>query len=62
MSRNVGKHKADTPTKAAGGKKFYCNMHGCNKTHNNEDCFKLKQRTKSAKKRQDAKRRRKSDP
>eukprot|EP00957_Ditylum_brightwellii_P057108 4327769-Ditylum_brightwellii.AAC.1 len=50
-SKNAGKRKADdtTPTKPAGKRKFYCNMHGCNKTHNTEDCFELKQRAKRAK-------------
>eukprot|EP00957_Ditylum_brightwellii_P142705 10873379-Ditylum_brightwellii.AAC.1 len=38
-SKIAGKRKADMPTKPAGGKRFYCNMHGCNKTHNTEDCF-----------------------
>eukprot|EP00957_Ditylum_brightwellii_P071311 5420991-Ditylum_brightwellii.AAC.1 len=44
-----GKHKADTPTKSAGEKKFYCNMHRHNKTHDTEDCFELKRRPKHAK-------------
>eukprot|EP00957_Ditylum_brightwellii_P093386 7110545-Ditylum_brightwellii.AAC.1 len=39
-SRNTGKHKADKPTKPAGEKKFYCNMHGRNKMHNTKDCVK----------------------
>eukprot|EP00957_Ditylum_brightwellii_P206710 15349599-Ditylum_brightwellii.AAC.1 len=35
------KHKADDtmPTKPAGKRKFYCDMHGHNRTHNTEDCF-----------------------
>eukprot|EP00957_Ditylum_brightwellii_P157966 12023755-Ditylum_brightwellii.AAC.1 len=37
------------PTKPAGKKKFYCNMHGCNKTHDTEDCFELKQHAKLTK-------------
>eukprot|EP00957_Ditylum_brightwellii_P124948 9525160-Ditylum_brightwellii.AAC.2 len=41
-SRNAGKRKADTPSKPAGEKNVYCNMHGCNKTLNTKDCFKLK--------------------
>eukprot|EP00957_Ditylum_brightwellii_P175773 13384647-Ditylum_brightwellii.AAC.1 len=48
-SRNTGKHKADMPTKPTGKKKFYCNMHGCNKTQDTKDCFELKQRAKRAK-------------
>eukprot|EP00957_Ditylum_brightwellii_P062151 4717063-Ditylum_brightwellii.AAC.1 len=47
-SRITGKRKADTPTKLAGEKKFYCDMHGCNKTHNTKDCFELKQCVKCA--------------
>eukprot|EP00957_Ditylum_brightwellii_P027217 2057745-Ditylum_brightwellii.AAC.1 len=45
-----GKHKAgnSTPTKST-GKKFYCDMHRCNRTHDTEDCFKVKQHTKRAK-------------
>eukprot|EP00957_Ditylum_brightwellii_P041097 3111738-Ditylum_brightwellii.AAC.1 len=37
------------PTKTAGDKMFYCDMHGCNKTHNTKDCFKLKRHTKHTK-------------
>eukprot|EP00957_Ditylum_brightwellii_P119236 9096177-Ditylum_brightwellii.AAC.1 len=37
------------PTKPAGEKKFYCNMHRRNKTHNTEDCFELKRPAKCAK-------------
>eukprot|EP00957_Ditylum_brightwellii_P120780 9212565-Ditylum_brightwellii.AAC.1 len=48
-SRNAGKRKADTPTKPAGEKNFYCDIHGHNETHNTEDCFELKQCTKHAK-------------
>eukprot|EP00957_Ditylum_brightwellii_P048695 3694773-Ditylum_brightwellii.AAC.1 len=48
-SRIAGKRNADTPTKPAGEKKFYCNMHGRNKTHTTEDCFELKRHTKRAK-------------
>eukprot|EP00957_Ditylum_brightwellii_P000878 69819-Ditylum_brightwellii.AAC.1 len=43
------KHKADTPTKPTGKKKFYCNMHGHNKTHDTKDCFELKRRAKRKK-------------
>eukprot|EP00957_Ditylum_brightwellii_P160952 12254273-Ditylum_brightwellii.AAC.1 len=45
-SRNAGKRKADTPTTSAGENKFYCNMHGRNKTHDTEDCFKLMRHSK----------------
>eukprot|EP00957_Ditylum_brightwellii_P014300 1076623-Ditylum_brightwellii.AAC.1 len=48
-SENAGKHKADTPTKPAGKKKFYCDMHGRNKTHDIEDCFELKRCAKRVK-------------
>eukprot|EP00957_Ditylum_brightwellii_P195536 14899099-Ditylum_brightwellii.AAC.1 len=52
-SKNAGKHKAEvstTPTTTpAGKKKFYCNMHGCNRTHNTEDCFELNWHAKWAK-------------
>eukprot|EP00957_Ditylum_brightwellii_P126568 9646232-Ditylum_brightwellii.AAC.1 len=48
-SRDTGKRKADTPTKPAGEKKFYCNMHERNKTHNTKDCFELKRHTKLTK-------------
>eukprot|EP00957_Ditylum_brightwellii_P202430 15330145-Ditylum_brightwellii.AAC.1 len=47
--KNTGKRKADVPTKPAGEKKFYCDLHGCNKTHDTEDCYKLKQHAKCAK-------------
>eukprot|EP00957_Ditylum_brightwellii_P038760 2929412-Ditylum_brightwellii.AAC.1 len=33
----------------AGKKKFYWDMHGCNRTHDTEDCFELKQRAIRAK-------------
>eukprot|EP00957_Ditylum_brightwellii_P162248 12353879-Ditylum_brightwellii.AAC.1 len=36
-------------TKPAGKKKFYCNMHGHNRTHDTEDCFELKWYAKCAK-------------
>eukprot|EP00957_Ditylum_brightwellii_P062498 4742961-Ditylum_brightwellii.AAC.1 len=48
-SRSAGKRNADTPTKPAGEKKFYCHMHMHNKTHNTKDCFELKQRAKHTK-------------
>ena len=48
-SENAGKRKADTPTKPVGKKKFNCNMHGRNKTHDTKDCFELKWRMKHAK-------------
>eukprot|EP00957_Ditylum_brightwellii_P178609 13605003-Ditylum_brightwellii.AAC.1 len=47
--KNAGKRKADVPTKPTGEKKFYCDLRGRNKTHNTEDCYKLKRRTKRAK-------------
>eukprot|EP00957_Ditylum_brightwellii_P081249 6180599-Ditylum_brightwellii.AAC.1 len=43
------KRKADTPTKPADEKKFYCDLHGHNKNHNTEDCYKLKWHVKRAK-------------
>eukprot|EP00957_Ditylum_brightwellii_P200883 15312995-Ditylum_brightwellii.AAC.1 len=48
-ARIAGKCKADMPTKPGGEKKLYCDIHRCNKTHNTEDCFELKQRTKCTK-------------
>eukprot|EP00957_Ditylum_brightwellii_P143030 10898099-Ditylum_brightwellii.AAC.1 len=48
-SKFAEKRKADMPTKPTGEERFYCNMHRCNKTHNTEDCFELKQRAKHAK-------------
>eukprot|EP00957_Ditylum_brightwellii_P210258 15364748-Ditylum_brightwellii.AAC.1 len=37
------------PTKPTGEKRFYCDMHRRNKSHNTEDCFELKRRTKCTK-------------
>eukprot|EP00957_Ditylum_brightwellii_P054331 4116345-Ditylum_brightwellii.AAC.1 len=37
------------PTKPVGKRKFYCNMHGCNRTYYTEGCFELKQHEKCAK-------------
>eukprot|EP00957_Ditylum_brightwellii_P082625 6282131-Ditylum_brightwellii.AAC.1 len=37
------------PTTLAGKRKFYCEMHGHNRTHNTKDCFELKRRVKRAK-------------
>eukprot|EP00957_Ditylum_brightwellii_P201813 15327347-Ditylum_brightwellii.AAC.1 len=37
------------PTSSAGKNKFYCKMYKQNKTHDTEDCFKLKRRAKHAK-------------
>eukprot|EP00957_Ditylum_brightwellii_P155096 11806017-Ditylum_brightwellii.AAC.1 len=48
-SRITGKCKADMPTKPAGEKKFYFDMHARNKTHYTEDCFELKRCAKCAK-------------
>eukprot|EP00957_Ditylum_brightwellii_P103529 7887954-Ditylum_brightwellii.AAC.1 len=49
----MGKHMAEaltTPsTTIAGKRKFYCKMHGCNSTHNTEDCFEVKRHMKRAK-------------
>eukprot|EP00957_Ditylum_brightwellii_P026747 2022933-Ditylum_brightwellii.AAC.1 len=36
-------------TTPAGKRKFYCKMHGRNRTHNIKDCFELKRRAKRAK-------------
>eukprot|EP00957_Ditylum_brightwellii_P032212 2441971-Ditylum_brightwellii.AAC.2 len=47
--QNTRKFKADAPTKPTSEKKFYCDLHGCNKTHDTEDCYKLKQCTKRTK-------------
>eukprot|EP00957_Ditylum_brightwellii_P099131 7550731-Ditylum_brightwellii.AAC.1 len=38
-----------TATTATAGVKFYCEMHGPNRTHNTKDYFELKQRAKCAK-------------
>eukprot|EP00957_Ditylum_brightwellii_P049752 3772906-Ditylum_brightwellii.AAC.1 len=46
---NLRKDKAVMPTKPAGGKKFYCDLHRLNKTHDTKDCYKLKQHTKCVK-------------
>eukprot|EP00957_Ditylum_brightwellii_P154237 11737759-Ditylum_brightwellii.AAC.1 len=48
-SKNARKCKADTHTKPTSEKKFYCDLHRHNKTHDTDDCYKLKQRTKRAK-------------
>eukprot|EP00957_Ditylum_brightwellii_P163859 12474373-Ditylum_brightwellii.AAC.2 len=49
-SENAGKRKADDmPTKLTGKRKFYCNTHGRNKTHNTKDYFELKWRVKRTK-------------
>eukprot|EP00957_Ditylum_brightwellii_P012445 940459-Ditylum_brightwellii.AAC.1 len=37
------------PTTSPAGVKYYCEMHGPNRTHNTKDCFELKQRTKHMK-------------
>eukprot|EP00957_Ditylum_brightwellii_P103631 7895048-Ditylum_brightwellii.AAC.2 len=37
------------PTAPSADFKFYCEMHGPNRTHNTKDCFELNQRTKRAK-------------
>eukprot|EP00957_Ditylum_brightwellii_P110617 8436688-Ditylum_brightwellii.AAC.1 len=50
--KTARKHKAKvstTPTSPAGKRKFYCEMHRCNRTHNTKDCFELKQCAKRAK-------------
>eukprot|EP00957_Ditylum_brightwellii_P116785 8907598-Ditylum_brightwellii.AAC.1 len=36
-------------TTPPGKRKFYCEMHGRNRTHNTKDCFELKWRTKGVK-------------
>eukprot|EP00957_Ditylum_brightwellii_P100686 7673300-Ditylum_brightwellii.AAC.1 len=52
-SKTAGKRKAEvltTPTSSAGKKKkFYCEMHGRNNTHDTDDYFELNQRKKRAK-------------
>eukprot|EP00957_Ditylum_brightwellii_P027149 2052750-Ditylum_brightwellii.AAC.1 len=50
-SENAGKLKAEdiTPTKPTGKRKFYCNMHGRNRTHDTDECFELNRRVKRAK-------------
>eukprot|EP00957_Ditylum_brightwellii_P209587 15362354-Ditylum_brightwellii.AAC.1 len=48
-SKIVRKCKDDMTTKPASEKKFYCDLHGCNMTHNTKGCYNLKQRTKGAK-------------
>ena len=50
-SKAAGKRKAEvstTSTSSAGGK-FYCELHGQNKTHHTKDCFEMKRRAKRAK-------------
>ena len=50
--KTTGKRKVKVwtmPTSLAGKRKFYCKMHGCNRTHNTENCFELKQHAKPAK-------------
>eukprot|EP00957_Ditylum_brightwellii_P032890 2493624-Ditylum_brightwellii.AAC.1 len=37
------------PTKPADEKKFYCDLHECNKTHDTKECYELKRHTKRAK-------------
>eukprot|EP00957_Ditylum_brightwellii_P168940 12858476-Ditylum_brightwellii.AAC.1 len=42
--KTAGKYKAEvstTPTPSAGKDKFYCKMHGQNKTHDTDNCFEL---------------------
>eukprot|EP00957_Ditylum_brightwellii_P069435 5271915-Ditylum_brightwellii.AAC.1 len=34
------------PTASPAGLKFYCEMHGPNRTHNTKDCFELNRRAK----------------
>eukprot|EP00957_Ditylum_brightwellii_P120018 9159229-Ditylum_brightwellii.AAC.1 len=48
-SKNAGKYKTDAPTKPASEKKFYCDLHEHNKTHDTKDCYKLKRHTKRTK-------------
>eukprot|EP00957_Ditylum_brightwellii_P192668 14670556-Ditylum_brightwellii.AAC.1 len=48
----MGKRKdkvLTTPTTPAGKRKFYCDMHRHNRTHNTENCFELKQCAKRTK-------------
>ena len=50
-SKAAGKRKAEvstTSTTSAGGR-FYCELHGQNKTHHAKNCFEMKQRAKQAK-------------
>eukprot|EP00957_Ditylum_brightwellii_P129428 9873470-Ditylum_brightwellii.AAC.1 len=50
--KTAGKCKAKvstTPTPSAGKNKFYCEMHGQNKTHNTDNCFELSRCKKHAK-------------
>eukprot|EP00957_Ditylum_brightwellii_P094055 7161000-Ditylum_brightwellii.AAC.1 len=37
------------PTTSSADMKFYCEMHGPNRTHNTKDCFELNQHAKRAK-------------
>eukprot|EP00957_Ditylum_brightwellii_P011128 843280-Ditylum_brightwellii.AAC.2 len=50
-SKITGKHKAEvsTTSKTSSDAKFYCELHGRNKTHNTKDCFEMKRRAKRAK-------------
>eukprot|EP00957_Ditylum_brightwellii_P042609 3226271-Ditylum_brightwellii.AAC.1 len=47
--KHARKCKAEAPTKPTGEKKFYCDLHGHNKTHNTKDFYELKRHTKHAK-------------
>eukprot|EP00957_Ditylum_brightwellii_P123725 9432566-Ditylum_brightwellii.AAC.1 len=52
-AKTAGKRKAEVstmPTSSAGKKKkFYCEMHGRNNTHDTDNCFELNRRKKRAK-------------
>eukprot|EP00957_Ditylum_brightwellii_P192278 14637037-Ditylum_brightwellii.AAC.1 len=37
------------PTTSSADKKFYCELHGRNMTHNTKDCYELKRHAKRAK-------------
>eukprot|EP00957_Ditylum_brightwellii_P179921 13705658-Ditylum_brightwellii.AAC.1 len=50
--KTAGKRKAEVSTMPAASSaniKFYCEMHGHNRTHNRKDCFELNRHAKCAK-------------
>ena len=50
-AKAAGKRKAEvsTTSMSSTGGKFYCELHGQNKTHHTKDCFEMKRRAKRAK-------------
>eukprot|EP00957_Ditylum_brightwellii_P171139 13027622-Ditylum_brightwellii.AAC.1 len=50
-SKIMGTRKAKVSTMSTSSldAKFYCELHGCNKTHHTKDCFEMMRRAKRAK-------------